>query len=77
MGVNPQSCKQVSLLLLGGTRRSKAESVYSPPLIAPLRASLRPVLRCCYRRWGLALCPSLLAYARCGWCFSFPYVLYY
>ena len=55
----------------GGTRR-KAESVDSPPLISPLLASLPLVLRCCYRRWGLALCPSLLAYARRGWCLSSP-----
>ena len=40
----------------GGTRR-KAESVCSPPLTAPLRASLRPVLRCCYRRWGARAVP--------------------
>ena len=60
----------------GGTRR-KAESVGSPPLSTPRRASLLLVLRCCYRRWGPALCRSLLAYARCWWYLSSPYVLYY
>ena len=60
----------------GGTRR-KAESLALHPLISPLRASLLLVPRCCCRRGGLASRPSLLAYARYGWCPSFPYMLYY
>ena len=45
------------LLVVGEGTRRKAESVGSPPLSMPRRASLLLVLRCCYRRWGARAVP--------------------